>query len=135
MAVAIARAIDCRPVPLSPTINTGSRWCVAAIASATVARQPVLDPISPWTPRPEPVPNRPMSEEARRLLVVDEDYRSFGLSGEIAAIVAETDPTMLTKPVSRLAVPDVPIPYSRPLEYGILPTREKISAAVKDLLA
>ena len=70
-----------------------------------------------------------------RLLVVDEDYKSFGVSGEIAAIVAETDPTMLTKPVSRLAVPDVPIPYARTLEYGILPTRERIAAAVKDLMA
>ena len=70
-----------------------------------------------------------------KLLVVDEDYKSFGLTGEIAAIVAETDPTMLTKPVSRLAVPDVPIPYARSLEYGILPTRERIAAAVKDLMA
>ena len=70
-----------------------------------------------------------------KLLVVDEDYKSFGLTGEIAAIVAETDPMMLTKPVSRLAVPDVPIPYARSLEYGILPTRERIAAAVKDLMS
>ena len=70
-----------------------------------------------------------------KLLVVDEDYKSFGLTGEIAAIVAETDPTMLTKPVSRLAVPDVPIPYARSLEYGILPTRERIAAAAKDLMS
>jgi len=70
-----------------------------------------------------------------RLLVVDEDYRSFGLTGEIAAIVAETDPTMLKKPLRRLAVPDVPIPYARTLEYGVLPTPEKIAAAVKDLVA
>ena len=70
-----------------------------------------------------------------RLLVVDEDYKSFGLTGEIAAIVAETDPTMLKKPMTRLAVPDVPIPYARTLEYGILPTREKIATAVRDLMA
>lgn len=70
-----------------------------------------------------------------RLLVVDEDYRSFGLTGEIAAIVAETDPTMLERPVSRLAVPDVPIPYARTLEQAILPTREKIAAAVRELVS
>ena len=70
-----------------------------------------------------------------KLLVVDEDYKSFGLTGEIAAVVAETDPTMLKKPVSRLAVPDVPIPYARTLEYGILPTREKLAAAVKNLMS
>ena len=68
-----------------------------------------------------------------RLLVVAEDYRSFGLTGEIAAIFAETDPTLLSKPMARLAVPDVPIPYARSLEYGILPTREKIADAVRAL--
>ena len=70
-----------------------------------------------------------------RLLVVDEDYKSFGLTGEIAAIVTETDPTILKKPMTRLAVPDVPIPYARTMEYGILPTREKIATAVRDLMA
>ena len=63
-----------------------------------------------------------------RLLVVDEDYLSFGMTGEIAATVAETDPAMLKAPVVRLAVPDTPIPYARPLEYFVLPTADKIQA-------
>src|SRR5262249_30182289 len=47
-----------------------------------------------------------------RLIVADEDYLSFGLSGEIAAIVAEElDSIQLKAPIRRLAVPDVPIPY------------------------
>ena len=70
-----------------------------------------------------------------RLLVVDEDYRSFGLTGEIAAIVAETDPTMLAAPVRRLAVPDTPIPYARPLETFVLPKTDKIVAEAKRLMA
>jgi pyruvate dehydrogenase E1 component beta subunit len=70
-----------------------------------------------------------------RLLVVDEDYRSFGLTGEIAAIVAETDPTMLQRPLRRLAVPDVPIPYARALEQAVLPTRDKIATAVRGLVS
>ncbi len=69
-----------------------------------------------------------------RLLVVDEDYRSFGMSGEIAAIIAETDPTMLKAPVARLAVPDVPIPYARPLEQFVLPTTDKIVAQARTLM-
>ena len=68
------------------------------------------------------------------LLVVDEDYQSFGLSGEIAAIVAETDPGMLRAPVRRVAVPDVPIPYARSLEGAVLPTRERIKAAARELV-
>ena len=70
-----------------------------------------------------------------RLLVVDEDYLSFGLTGEIAAIVAETDPTMLKAPVRRLAVPDTPIPYARPLETFVLPKTDKIVAEAKRLMA
>jgi pyruvate dehydrogenase E1 component beta subunit len=69
-----------------------------------------------------------------RLLVVDEDYQSFGLSGEIAARVAETDPGLLRAPLRRVAVPDVPIPYARSLEQAVLPTRERIEAAVRDLV-
>jgi pyruvate dehydrogenase E1 component beta subunit len=47
---------------------------------------------------------------------------SFGLSGEIAALVAENlDILTLKTPVRRLAVPDVPIPYSRPLEQFVIP--------------
>jgi pyruvate/2-oxoglutarate/acetoin dehydrogenase E1 component len=69
-----------------------------------------------------------------RLLVVDEDYRSFGLTGEIAATVAETDPTLLRAPVGRLAVPDTPIPYARPLERFVLPTTDKIVAEAKRLM-
>ena len=68
-----------------------------------------------------------------RLLVVDEDYLSFGLSGEIAATVAETDPGMLRAPVRRVAVPDVPIPYAHSLESAVLPTRERIKAAAREL--
>lgn len=69
-----------------------------------------------------------------RLLVVDEDYQSFGLSGEIAARVAETDPGLLRAPLRRVAVPDVPIPYARSLEQAVLPTPERIEAAVRDLV-
>jgi acetoin:2,6-dichlorophenolindophenol oxidoreductase subunit beta len=69
-----------------------------------------------------------------RLLVVDEDYRSFGLSGEIAATVAEEDPKLLRVPFRRLAVPDVPIPYSRPLEGFVFPDAGKIAEAVRAMV-
>lgn len=69
-----------------------------------------------------------------RLLVVDEDYLSYGVSAEIAATIAETDPGMLRAPVARLAVPDVPIPYARPLEQAVLPTPRRIRTAVEELM-
>jgi pyruvate/2-oxoglutarate/acetoin dehydrogenase E1 component len=65
-----------------------------------------------------------------RLLVVDENYLSFGL----IALVAERDPGLLHAPAARVAVPDVPIPYARSLEYAVLPTAERIRRAVLELV-
>lgn len=70
-----------------------------------------------------------------RLLIADEDYLGFGLSGEISAIVAENLDTLTLKaPVKRLAVPNVPIPYSRPLEQFVIPQVDGIVDAVRKLM-
>ncbi|SEP62951.1 alpha-ketoacid dehydrogenase subunit beta [Thalassovita taeanensis] len=66
-----------------------------------------------------------------RLIVVDEDYKSFGLTGEIIATVAEHDPTCLKSAPRRLAVPDVPIPYSRVMEQFVLPNAKTIADSVR----
>jgi acetoin:2,6-dichlorophenolindophenol oxidoreductase subunit beta len=73
--------------------------------------------------------------KTRRLLVVDEDYRSFGMSGEVITTVVEGAFDYLDAPPARLALPDVPIPYSRPLEQFVLPNRIKIGAAARALVA
>ncbi|MED4968788.1 alpha-ketoacid dehydrogenase subunit beta [Parageobacillus toebii] len=65
-------------------------------------------------------------KKTHRLLIVDEDYLSYGMTAEIAAIAAEEGLYDLDAPVRRLAVPDVPIPYSRPLEQFVLPNADKI---------
>ena len=65
-----------------------------------------------------------------RLVVVDEDYRSYGVTGEIVATVAE-DALADLEAVERLALPDVPIPYSRPLEDEVIPGVEDIADAVR----
>ena len=69
-----------------------------------------------------------------RLVIVDEDYLSFGLSGEIVATIADKDPRLLKAPVERVCHPDTSIPYARVLEYEILPTREKIKAAITKVI-
>jgi len=66
-----------------------------------------------------------------RLVVVDEDYRSFGMSGEVVATITDRDPRVLRTPVQRVAVPDVPIPYAHGLEHAILPNTDRIEAAVR----
>jgi pyruvate dehydrogenase E1 component beta subunit len=72
--------------------------------------------------------------KTHRLLVVDEDYRSFGMSGEVITTVIEGAFDHLDAPPVRLAYPDVPIPYSRPLEDFCLPSRDKIAAAARQLM-
>ena len=70
-----------------------------------------------------------------RLLIADEDYLGFGLSGEISALVAENLDTLRMKaPVKRLAVPNVPIPYSRPLEQFVIPQVASIVEAAQKLM-
>lgn len=66
-----------------------------------------------------------------RLIVVDEDYQSFGMSGEVIASVAERAPAML-RHVARVCVPDVPIPYARELEHAVLPGPDRIRNAVRE---
>jgi pyruvate dehydrogenase E1 component beta subunit len=70
-----------------------------------------------------------------RLLIVDEDYLGFGLSGEISAVIAENlDSVSLKAPIKRLAVPNVPIPFSRPLEQFVIPQVSNIVLAAQELM-
>ena len=68
-----------------------------------------------------------------RLLVVDEDYLSYGMTGEIIASVVEQNEVSLKTPPARIAYPDVPVPYSRVLEKFVLPDKDKIIQKVKTM--
>ena len=65
-----------------------------------------------------------------RLLVVDEDYRDFGLSGELAATVLEAG---IDARYARVCVDDT-IPFDRRREAGALPNVDRIAAAATHLL-
>ena len=68
-----------------------------------------------------------------RLIVVDEDYHSYGVSGEIIATVTESNLADLKAPPRRIAYPDVPIPFARVMEQHCLPNADKIVAAAREL--
>ena len=74
-------------------------------------------------------------KKTHRVMIVDEDYKSFGMSGELATIVVEDALDYLDAAPKRLAVPDVPIPYSRPMEQYIIPSVDRIAAAARELVA
>lgn len=70
----------------------------------------------------------------KRLLVVDEDYCSFGLSGElIARVMEQLGPSGLAA-AGRVANPDVPIPAALSLEERVIPREPAIVDGVKALL-
>ncbi len=65
-----------------------------------------------------------------RLLVVDEDYEGFGLSGEVAAILLEEG---ISVKYARVCT-QTTIPYARCLEDQTLPNVERICAQAKELV-
>jgi pyruvate/2-oxoglutarate/acetoin dehydrogenase E1 component len=69
-----------------------------------------------------------------RVAVLYEAPRTGGIGGEIAAVIAEEAFEFLDAPVVRIASLDTPVPYSPPLEAAFLPTRDKVIAAVKQLV-
>lgn len=73
--------------------------------------------------------------KTQRVLVVDEGHLRCGAAAEIAAVIADKGFDFLDAPVKRLTAPDVPVPFSPPLEKFVLPDDKKIVASVKELLA
>ena len=74
-------------------------------------------------------------EKTGRLVVVDDDYHSYGVTGEIVATVAEALGTGLKSAPRRLAHPDAPVPFSRVMEDFALPDQAQIENAVRACVA
>ncbi|WP_129629865.1 alpha-ketoacid dehydrogenase subunit beta [Candidatus Oscillochloris fontis] len=70
-----------------------------------------------------------------KVLIVHEANRTGGIGGEVAALIAEHAFEYLDGPITRVAAPDTPVPYSPPLEDAYRPNAAKILAAARQLLA
>lgn len=70
-----------------------------------------------------------------RLLVVDEDYLSFGLSAEVIVRVLERLGPSSLRQLRRHAVPDVPIPAALSLEEVLVPGPASIARVLRDMAA
>ena len=68
-----------------------------------------------------------------RAIVVDEGYRGYGVTAEIAAVIAEGAFYDLDAPVRRIGAMDVPIPFSPPLEDLTIPTSDQVIETAKAL--
>ncbi len=85
---------------------------------------------------------RPLDDEAvmdsvsrtHRVLIVDEGWRSGGISAEISTRIMEQRFYELERPVARLCTAEVPLPYAKQLEQAALPQTLTIVAAARELI-
>ncbi|MCZ8019924.1 alpha-ketoacid dehydrogenase subunit beta [Novosphingobium sp.] len=72
--------------------------------------------------------------KTRRALIVDEGWRSGGISAEIMARIIEGAFWQLDAPLARVCSAEVPIPYPRHLEEAALPSIAGIVAAARQVM-
>ncbi|TRM76686.1 alpha-ketoacid dehydrogenase subunit beta [Sulfolobus sp. B5] len=68
-----------------------------------------------------------------RVVIVDEDYDRCGFASWVASIIADEAFEYLDAPIKRITTPNVPIPFSPPLEQYVLPDAKKIVNTVKSI--
>jgi acetoin:2,6-dichlorophenolindophenol oxidoreductase subunit beta len=91
----------------------------------------VIDPRTTW-----PLDEKTLIESAKktsRAIVVDEGYGRYGVTGEIAAVIAEGAFYNLEAPVKRIGAMHVPIPFSPPLEDATVPNEQSVFEAARAL--
>jgi 2-oxoisovalerate dehydrogenase E1 component len=81
-------------------------------------RQTVLDSVS----------------RTRRCLIVHEDGITAGFGAEVAAVVAENAFFNLDAPISRLGIPDVPVPHNFGLMEAVVPRVDSIAQRMSEVL-
>jgi 2-oxoisovalerate dehydrogenase E1 component beta subunit len=74
-------------------------------------------------------------EKTSRAVVLSESYSFAGIGAEMSAVIAEKAFEHLDAPVVRLSPPNLPVPFSPPLEDAFLPQVADIEAAVDRLAA
>jgi 2-oxoisovalerate dehydrogenase E1 component beta subunit len=84
----------------------------------------------------------PLDEEAildsvarcSKVVILDEANFTCAAGAQVAALIAEQAFEDLDGPVVRVATPDVPIPFSPPLEQAVLPSVDRVREACRELL-
>ena len=93
----------------------------------------VIDPRTVW-----PLDEKTLIASAKktsRVIVVDEGYGRYGVTAEIASVIAEGAFYDLEAPVKRIGAMHVPIPFSPPLEDATVPTEKSVFEAAKTLVS
>jgi acetoin:2,6-dichlorophenolindophenol oxidoreductase subunit beta len=129
---------DIKRVGSDITLVATSSMVQVALAAAEILEQlqisaEVIDPRTTY-----PLDKETLIESAKktsRAIVLDEGYERYGVTAELAAVIAEGAFYYLDAPVKRMGAMDVPIPFSPVLEDQTVPTPEKVVAMAKVLLS
>lgn len=69
------------------------------------------------------------------VVIVDEGHRQYGVTAELASVIAEGAFDYLDAPIKRIGAMDVPIPFTPALEFPTIPNEEDVINAVLETLA
>jgi pyruvate dehydrogenase E1 component beta subunit len=116
------------------TLIATSSMVQVALAAAAMLEQigvsaEVVDPRTTW-----PLDEKALIESAKktsRAIVLDEGYGRYGVTAELAAVIAEGAFYDLDVPVKRMGAMHVPIPFSPPLEDATVPTDKSVFEAAR----
>jgi pyruvate/2-oxoglutarate/acetoin dehydrogenase E1 component len=116
-------------------VATSSMVQVALAAAEQLAvleiRAEVIDPRTTF-----PLDKQTLIESAKktgRAIVLDEGYERYGVTAELASVIAEGAFFYLDAPVKRMGAMDVPVPFSPALEDLTVPTPDKVTQVAKSL--
>jgi pyruvate dehydrogenase E1 component beta subunit len=95
-------------------------------------RAEVIDPRTLW-----PLDLELILESVRktgRVVIVEESPKQAGIGAEIGVQICEHIPDYLLAPITRIAAPNTPAPFSPVLEKQYIPQPERITQAIKKLI-
>ena len=118
------------------TLVATSSMVQVALGAATLLEETgisaeVVDPRTMW-----PLDENTILESVRktsRAIVIDEGYERYGVTAELASVIATGAFYDLDAPVKRMGAMHVPIPFSPPLEDVTVPTEQTVFEAAKSM--
>jgi pyruvate dehydrogenase E1 component beta subunit len=127
---------DIKRVGEDITLVATSSMVQVALGAATLLEKDgisaeVIDPRTTW-----PLDETTLVESVKKTskaIVIDEGYGRYGVTGELASVIAEGAFFSLEAPVKRMGAMHVPIPFSPPLEDVTVPTEQKVYEAARAL--
>src|SRR6266851_2509016 len=118
------------------TLVATSSMVQVALAAAEILEKlaisaEVIDPRTTF-----PLDKQALIESAKktsRAIVIDEGYERYGVTAEIASVIADGAFYYLDAPVKRMGAMDVPVPFSPVLEDLTVPTATSVAELAKTL--